>query len=161
MLHAQRNFFDGPIPSQLGQMTGLKQSLNVYQNSLSSRLPTQLGQLTDLSKYLSCYSNELSSSLPSELGQLQALDSGFSFTYNSFCGDVPTQVRALSSGVSAWVVTTGNSIGTWCPTSAPTLAPTVDCSPGQYLSAHGCTPCGVGFYNPQTDPPFPTSCLLW
>ena len=30
------------------------------------------------------------------------------------CSDVPTQVQALSSGVSSWQVTTGNSIGTMC-----------------------------------------------
>ena len=33
---------------------------------------------------------------------------------NKLCSDVPTQIQALSSGVSVWSVTTGNSFGTVC-----------------------------------------------
>ena len=33
---------------------------------------------------------------------------------NKFCSDVPTQVQALSSSITGYQVTTGNSIGTVC-----------------------------------------------
>ena len=58
--------------------------------------------------------NQLSSELPTELGRLSEMTIGFYTHSNKFCSDVPTQVQALSSGVSDWLVTTGNSIGTVC-----------------------------------------------
>ena len=56
------------------------------------------------------------------------------FYSNKFCGsDVPTQVQALSSGVSYWQVTTGNSFGTicgWQSDMADARFPTMDGSTG-------------------------------
>ena len=52
---------------------------------------------------------------------------------NKFCDDVPTQVQALSSSVSNWQVTTGNSFGTicgWQSYMADSRFPTMDGSTG-------------------------------
>ena len=94
--------------------TPLSPSLPRYldNNDLSGSIPTQLGQLVDMTKCFYLHENELSSSIPTQLGQLINMEQFFLLKENNLCSEVPTEVQALSSGVTHWGVTTGNSIGT-------------------------------------------------
>ena len=63
----------GTIPSQLGALTALAQSLFLGQTSLSGTIPSQLGALTALAQYLVLGSTSLSGTIPSQLGALTML----------------------------------------------------------------------------------------
>ena len=56
----------------------------------------------------------LQSSLQAQLGRLTGMTANFRVQQNDFCSDVPTEVQALSSNLSNWGITTGNSFGTVC-----------------------------------------------
>ena len=104
----------------------------------------QFGPLTDVTE-LDLGRNEITGTMPTELGNLNQTES-FQFYSNRLCGDdVPTQVQALSSGVSSWQVTTGNSFGTlcgWQSYMADARFPTMDGSTGVtsiHFNQHGLT----------------------
>ena len=80
-----------------------------------------------------CNSNSFTGRTPTELGRLNQVTAGFRLDTNKLCDDVPTEVQALSSGVSYWEVTTGNSFGTicgWQSDMADSRFPTMDGSTG-------------------------------
>ncbi len=100
----------GPIPSEIGQLTGL-QGLDLRFNGLTGEIPPALGQLTNLT-YLNLNGNELSGSIPPELGQLAnleflALGAGFFTTEipddifpafgNDLTGEIPVELAQLAS----------------------------------------------------------------
>jgi len=132
------NMLDGSLPSELGAWTGLTKVFDVQMNQLSGALPSELGRLTALTEYFVFTSNAFTSTIPTELGNLVALSSymhlgynyldgatpselgnlqiaeGLRIYQNQICDDIPTEVQELSTTVSNWYVTTGNSIGTTC-----------------------------------------------
>ena len=57
--------------------------------------------------------NKLSGSVPTELVKLDSLDS-LSLVSNKLCSSIPTELQALSSSVTNYKVTTGNSMGALC-----------------------------------------------
>ena len=92
-LTLQYNQFEGPIPSELGQLVDLKM-LDLSHNNLTSSIPVQLGQLSNL-QVLHAAENQLNGSLPSgffyNLTELRYL----MLQRNSLTGGVPTEVGRL------------------------------------------------------------------
>ena len=71
-LYAGDNNFAGPIPAEIGNLTGL-QELSVSGNSLRGPLPPELGELIGLTD-LRLSTNGLTGTLPQELQNLPSLD---------------------------------------------------------------------------------------
>jgi hypothetical protein len=70
-LSLQYNNLAGPLPSELQQLSALKE-LYLGGNKLTGPVPAELGQLGAL-EYLYLFGNQLSGPIPAELGQLGAL----------------------------------------------------------------------------------------
>jgi hypothetical protein len=87
-LYLYTNSLSGMLPSQLGQLTGLTTGLRVYSTQLTGRIPSQLGLLTLMKSFFQLYSSSLSGSIPSELGQLTALSSYLYFQTNLLTQEV-------------------------------------------------------------------------
>ena len=65
------NRLSGPIPPELGQLSGLD-ALELHDNQLSGPIPPELGRLTGLDS-LSLSGNRLSGPIPVDLGNLTRL----------------------------------------------------------------------------------------
>ena len=85
----------GPIPSELGHLTGLK-SLNLFSNQLSGPIPPELGQLTNL-ELLHLDYNQLTGPIPPELGQLTALSTILGLSGNRLTGPIPPELGRLTN----------------------------------------------------------------
>ena len=85
----------GIIPTQLGNLTGLKEELSLDGNQLTGSIPTQLGNLTALT-VLEFRDNRLTGSIPTQLGNLTAL-TWLRFSHNDLTGTIPTQLGGLTS----------------------------------------------------------------
>mmetsp|Transcript_45844 Transcript_45844/g.127242 ORF Transcript_45844/g.127242 Transcript_45844/m.127242 type:complete len:162 (-) Transcript_45844:105-590(-) len=131
-------------------------------------------------------SNRFTRAIPTQLGRFTKLTHTFELNNNQICGEVPTEVQALSNNVNNyWQVTTGNDIGTDCPslptqpptmvpeTSSPTLGPTATvvptlaptyCGPGFFEdydsdgTGRGCVLCPMGKSNGLQSAPICTVC---
>jgi hypothetical protein len=57
-LHLANNGFIGPIPVELGRLTGLTELL-LNDNAITGSIPTELGGLADLSKFATVRLNHL------------------------------------------------------------------------------------------------------
>ncbi|KAK9041591.1 hypothetical protein V6N11_016685 [Hibiscus sabdariffa] len=79
-LKIDRNFFSGPLPAFIGNMSRLE-ILSMAQNVFSGPIPKEIGNLKELSQ-LSLSNNNLSGTLPPELGNLVNLEQ----LYISSCG---------------------------------------------------------------------------
>ena len=65
-----QNSLTGHIPTQLGRLSALQASFDLYSNALSSSIPTELGMMTSMIMDLTLAVNSLTSAVPTELGNL-------------------------------------------------------------------------------------------
>ncbi|KAK8608240.1 hypothetical protein V6N13_023667 [Hibiscus sabdariffa] len=99
MLDIDKNFFSGPLPAFIGNMSKLE-FLSVSHNDFSGPIPKELGNLKELSM-LSFGVNNFSGTLPPELGnlvnlkQLQAPDNTFTGKIPDFIGNSWTKLTLL------------------------------------------------------------------
>lgn len=93
----------GTIPSEIGGLSRLEYSLQIFGNSLSGTLPTTMGNLVNLEHFYA-EENELSGQLPSELASwanVKVID----ISLNHFEGNLPTQWGlGMESIEELWVV---------------------------------------------------------
>ncbi|WRX26041.1 Serine-threonine/tyrosine-protein kinase, partial [Theobroma cacao] len=87
-LKIDQNFFTGPLPAFIGNMSRLA-LLSVAQNSLSGPIPKEIGNLKEL-YMLSLGINNFSGTLPPELGNLVELQQLCGFT-----GEIPSTFANL------------------------------------------------------------------
>ena len=88
------NDLTGPIPSELGKLTGLIE-LNMERNRLTGPLPSELGNLAGL-RNLILASNELNGPIPAALGSLTGLD-GMWLNDNLLTGPIPAELGNLAN----------------------------------------------------------------
>ena len=87
------NSFDGPIPTEIGQLAHLEY-LDLGHNQLDGTLPASIGNLSNL-RYLDLSSNALSGGIPSAIGNtinLAYLD----LSSNAFVGTIPHEFWTLN-----------------------------------------------------------------
>ena len=99
-LEVSWNGLNGPIPSELGNLTFLS-SLYLYGNQLSGEIPSEIGNLSNL-RYLELNHNQLSGQIPSELGNLSKLEA-LSLQSNRLSGVVPAELSQLSALKRLWL----------------------------------------------------------
>ena len=115
-LHLPENDLNGPIPSELGDLSRLEKlslndarltggipseignlsrltHLNLGYNSLSGPIPSELGKLIRLEGLLLC-GNELSDSIPADLGGLYRLEK-LHLCHNELTGPIPAGLGSL------------------------------------------------------------------
>ena len=90
----------GPIPPELGSLTGLT-SLNLRANALTGLIPPELGNLAGLEE-LWLDGNELEGSIPAELGRLARLRE-LNLRANALEGPVPPELGALAGLEGLWL----------------------------------------------------------
>ena len=90
----ERNGLTGPLPPELGGLTGLS-SLGLAANDLTGSIPPQLGNLTELRR-LRLFFNQLSGPIPPELGNLASLEL-LQLGGNSLTGPIPTELGNLAN----------------------------------------------------------------
>eukprot|EP00752_Nemacystus_decipiens_P016125 g14419.t2 len=122
-LRLSGNQLTGPIPEELGKLTALKE-LYLNGNKLSGAIPAQLGALTKLT-WLDLSSNKLDGSIPEELGKLTALKE-LSLSGNNLSGAIPAQLAALTK--LTWLNLSSNKLDGHIPRQLG------DLSALQYLS---------------------------
>ena len=93
-LHLSMNNLAGLLPSELGQLSALKE-LFLNHNKLTGPVPAELGQLGALA-HLYLHINQLSGPIPAELGQLGALTQLF-LNANQLSGPIPAELRQLGA----------------------------------------------------------------
>ncbi len=93
VLSLRGNNLLGPIPSELGNLSGLER-LILAENQLTGSIPSSLGQLTSLT-FLSLWANQLTDPIPSELGNLQNLTQLW-INRNNLSGPIPPELGTLS-----------------------------------------------------------------
>ncbi|KDP36457.1 hypothetical protein JCGZ_08587 [Jatropha curcas] len=79
-LKIDRNYFTGPLPAFIGNLTSLK-TLSIAQNAFSGTIPKELGNLKELTLF-SIGVNDFTGTLPPELGNLVKLEQ----MYINSCG---------------------------------------------------------------------------
>ncbi|KAK8664512.1 hypothetical protein V6N13_084298 [Hibiscus sabdariffa] len=93
-LKIERNFFSGPLPAFLGNMSRLK-SLSFSHNRLSGPIPKELGNLKELHTP-SIDDNSFSGPIPTELAKLNMLHK-LSISQNIFSGHIPKELGNLKN----------------------------------------------------------------
>jgi len=93
-LRLSENNLQGEIPSEIGQLLGLRE-LILADNNLIGSIPSEIGQLSSLLT-LQLASNDLSGNIPGSLGDLDNL-TGLVFSYNDFSGVLPDSLGDLDS----------------------------------------------------------------
>ncbi|XP_017978565.1 PREDICTED: probable LRR receptor-like serine/threonine-protein kinase At1g56130 [Theobroma cacao] len=91
-LKIDQNFFTGPLPTFIGNMSRLA-LLSVAQNSLSGPIPKEIGNLKDL-YLLSLGTNNFSGTIPPELGNLVKLQQLY-INSCGFTGEIPSTFANL------------------------------------------------------------------
>ena len=92
-LHLLGDGLTGPIPPELGELTGLT-FLNLGSNGLTGPIPPEFGNLTSL-KRLFIYSNDLTGPIPPELGNLTRLLE-LDLRSNDLTGPIPPELGNLT-----------------------------------------------------------------
>jgi len=92
-LYLEGNNLDGPIPVELGDMTGLTR-IYLQNNLLTGTIPAEIGNLTALTD-LRLYSNSLTGNIPPEIGNLINLDRLF-LGDNQLEGTIPAEIGDLT-----------------------------------------------------------------
>ena len=90
----------GPIPPELGSLTGLR-SLNLRANALEGPIPPELGNLVDLEE-LWLDGNRLEGPIPPELENLPRLTS-LSLSGNALEGPIPPELGNLAGLEGLWL----------------------------------------------------------
>ena len=85
----------GPIPPELGQLTGLR-DLRFSSNNLTGPIPSELGNLTSLETLLRLNNNNLTGPIPPELGDLVSLRD-LRLAYNNLTGGIPPELGNLAN----------------------------------------------------------------
>ncbi|KAL6652029.1 hypothetical protein ACP70R_010954 [Stipagrostis hirtigluma subsp. patula] len=98
-LDFRRNYFTGPLPAFIGELTALEY-MTVGINALSGPLPKELGNLTNL-KSLALGSNNFNGTLPDELGKLTKLQQMY-IDSNDFSGPLPSTLSQLKNLSVLW-----------------------------------------------------------
>ncbi|XLR20320.1 hypothetical protein HN51_067084 [Arachis hypogaea] len=80
------NKFEGNIPAELGNMTGIR-AINLSYNDLTGHIPSTLSKLKDIES-LDLSFNKLSGNIPSQFTELTSLEV-FSVAYNNLSGATP------------------------------------------------------------------------
>ena len=88
------NDLTGPIPTELGNLTGLER-LDLYANRLTGPIPIELGRLADLESLYLSY-NDLTGPIPAELGELASLTE-LLLGPNSLTGPIPESFLDLEA----------------------------------------------------------------
>ena len=99
-LQLARNNMSGPIPPDLGGLTGLT-VMDFESNGLTGPLPPELGNLTNL-KVLRLWGNDFAGPIPPELGGLASLEH-LSFGGKGLSGPLPPRLGELASLRELWV----------------------------------------------------------
>ena len=89
----------GPIPPELGSLTGLT-SLRLSFNNLTGPIPPELGNLASL-EWLGLGDNELTGPIPPELGSLTGL-TRLRLSYNNLTGPIPPELGNLANLTELW-----------------------------------------------------------
>jgi Leucine-rich repeat (LRR) protein len=93
-LNLDSNQLTGTIPSELGQLVGLR-TLTIHINQLAGTIPSQLAKLTAL-ETLNFGSNMLNGTIPSQLGELTGLSSLGFYASHHLTGKIPSQLAKLT-----------------------------------------------------------------
>ena len=88
---------DGTIPTEMGALTSLSQSLSLDENDLRGTVPSELGRLSGLQNGFDLFSNSLSGYIPTQLGSLSNLNTDFDIHGNHFSGTIPSELGRLST----------------------------------------------------------------
>ncbi|XP_068319357.1 probable LRR receptor-like serine/threonine-protein kinase At1g56140 [Pyrus communis] len=91
-LYIDTNSFSGPIPKELGNLKELT-VLNIGSNNFSGTLPPELGNLVKL-KELRINQNYFTGPLPAFIGNMSAL-TGLYIQFNPFSGPIPKELGNL------------------------------------------------------------------
>lgn len=117
------NLLTGPLPTDVGRLTGLRGTLSLASNALTGPLPSQvrvlpayllqsaatcccnasatsprqLGMISLLRANLHLESNRFTSTIPSELGQATRVTTSWHLQANSLSGTIPSQVHPSPS----------------------------------------------------------------
>ena len=89
-----RNNLNGPIPSELGNLSHLTE-LYFWNNGLSGTIPPELGSLSKLTR-LGLAVNKLSGTIPPELGNLNNL-TWLRLFQNQLSGEIPSELADLTN----------------------------------------------------------------
>ncbi|WP_420462426.1 Ig-like domain-containing protein [Candidatus Palauibacter sp.] len=90
----ENNGLSGPIPPALGNLTSLRQ-LTLSYNNLSGPIPPEIGNLADL-QHLSLRHNNLSGSIPPQIGNMGRL-LRLQLEHNDLEGQIPAELGGLTS----------------------------------------------------------------
>ncbi|KAL6282831.1 hypothetical protein ACE6H2_013760 [Prunus campanulata] len=99
ILKIDQNYFTGPLPAFIGNMSALT-SLSIAINSFSGPIPKELGNLMELTT-LSFGSNNFSGTLPPELGNLVKLEQWYMDSCG-LSGEIPSTFAKLINMQILW-----------------------------------------------------------
>ncbi|GLT26375.1 hypothetical protein SLA2020_014470 [Shorea laevis] len=116
-LDLSANFFQGPIPIFVQNMTSLI-FLYLFGNQLSGSIPNSIRQLSKLES-MDLSRNQLSGSIPDSIGQLSKLES-MDLSVNQLSGSIPDSIGQLSKLESIYLF--GNQLSGSIPDSIGQLS---------------------------------------
>jgi len=93
-LHLRHNQLSGPIPPQIGNLSGLEW-LFVPHNQLSGHIPAEIGKISALGALI-LWNNQLSGPIPPEIGNLTALTL-LHLGHNQLSGTIPPEIGNLTA----------------------------------------------------------------